>query len=64
MKVVTEDGKDFGILKDVMETGANLVFVVEHEGKEVLLPDIPDCVKNVDVKNQIITVHILKGLLD
>ncbi len=64
LKVVTDDGNDFGILKDVMETGANLVFVVEHDGKEVLLPDIPDCVKSVDIKNQIITVHIMKGLLD
>ncbi len=63
-KVVTEDGEYFGVLKDVMETGANLVFVVEHDGKEALLPDIPECVKEVDVKRQLITVHIMKGLLD
>ena len=63
-KVVTEDGEDFGVLTDILETGANNVFVVDHQGKEVLLPDIPDCVKNVDVENGIITVHIMKGLLD
>ena len=63
-KVVTEDGEDFGILKDILETGANNVFVVEHEGKEVLLPDIPDCVKSVDAEKGIIVVHIMKGLLD
>ena len=62
-KVVTEDGEDFGILKDVLETGANLVYVVEHEGKEVLLPVIPECVKNVDVSAGIVTVHIMKGLV-
>lgn len=62
--VVTEDGKDFGILKDILETGANNVFVVEHDGKEVLLPDIPDCVKSVDAEEGIIVVHIMKGLLD
>jgi len=64
LKVVTEEGKDFGVLKDVMETGANLVFVAEHNGKEVLLPDIPDCVKDVDIEKQLVTVHIMKGLLD
>ena len=63
-KVVTEDGEDFGVLTDILETGANNVFVVDHQEKEVLLPDIPDCVKNVDVENGIITVHIMKGLLD
>ncbi len=47
-----------------LETGANLVFVVKHDGKEVLLPDIPDCVKEVDDKNKVVTVHIMKGLLD
>lgn len=62
--VVTEDGAVFGELKDVLETGANLVYVVLHEGKEVLLPVIPDCVKNVDVEQKKVTVHIMKGLLD
>lgn len=62
--VVTEDGAVFGELKDVLETGANLVYVVLHEGKEVLLPVIPDCVKNVDVEQGKVTVHIMKGLLD
>lgn len=47
-----------------METGANLVFVVTHNGKDVLLPDIPDCVKEVNTETNIITVHIMKGLLD
>ena len=64
MDVVTDDGAGFGVLKDVMETGANLVFVVMHEGKEVLLPDIPECVKEVNIEENRITVHIMKGLLD
>lgn len=62
--VVTEEGENFGELTDVIETGANLVYVVQHQGKEVLLPVIPDCVRKVDVENQVITVHIMKGLLD
>lgn len=62
--VYTEDGKEFGILKEVLETGANLVYVVEHEGKEVLIPAIPDCVKDINVEEKKVVVHILPGLMD
>lgn len=63
--VLTEDGTVFGELTDVLaNTCANNVFVVMHEGKEVLLPVIPDCVKKVDVEQMQVTVHIMKGLLD
>ncbi|MBR1742956.1 MAG: ribosome maturation factor RimM [Lachnospiraceae bacterium] len=63
-EIFTEDGEKFGVLKDVLETGANLVYVVEHEGEEVLLPVIPQCVKSVDVEEKKIVVHILPGLLE
>ena len=62
--VYTEDGDLFGSLEDVIETGANLVYSVQHEGKEVLLPVIDDCVKEVNVEEKKVIVHIMKGLLD
>lgn len=62
--VFTEDGKPFGVLTDILETGANLVYVVAHEGREVLLPAIPDCVKDINVGEHKIIVDILPGLLD
>lgn len=63
--VITEDGEEFGVLKEVLQTGANDVYVVTtKEGKEVLLPNIDDCVLNVDIENKKITVHIMDGLLD
>lgn len=65
MQVVTEDGEPFGRLKNVLETGANDVYVVETaEGKEVLLPAIKECVLQVDMEKGVITVHIMDGLLD
>lgn len=64
MKVFTEDGMPFGILRDVMGTGANDVYVVEREGAaEVLLPAIRECVKRIDMEAGVITVHIMDGLL-
>lgn len=65
MQVVTEDGEPFGRLKNVLETGANDVYVVETaEGREVLLPAIKECVLQVDMEKGVITVHIMDGLLD
>ncbi len=63
--VVDEDGNHIGILKDVLKTGANDVYEVTMDsGKQVLLPVIPDCVLNRDIENKIITVHMMKGLID
>lgn len=64
MDVVTGDGELFGRLKDVMATGANDVYVVEcGDGTEVLLPAIRECIKDIDMEQGRITVHILDGLL-
>ena len=64
-KVVTDDGEDFGELVDVLQTGANGVYVVKmNDGKEVLLPVIDECILEKDVENKVIKVHIMKGLLD
>ena len=64
MKIVTEDGEPFGIMKDVMATGANDVYVVEREdASEILLPAIRECVRNIDMEQGVITVHIMDGLL-
>ena len=48
MKVCTEDGSEFGTLKDVMETGANDVYIIDSlEHGEVLIPAIRECILDV-----------------
>ena len=66
MDVVNEEGEELGVLYDVMQTGANDVFVVKLKDteKELLLPNIPSCVLNVDIEGRQITVHVLDGLMD
>lgn len=64
MKIVLEDGTEFGTLKNVMETGANDVYIVDSiEHGEVLLPAIRECILDVDLEENIMTVHLMKGLL-
>lgn len=63
MDVFLVDGSLFGTLKDVMETGANDVYVIHTtDKKEVLVPAIKDCVKEVDVEQNKMIIHLLKGL--
>ncbi|MBU5481777.1 ribosome maturation factor RimM [Blautia sp. MSJ-19] len=64
MKVLLEDGTEFGTLKNVMETGANDVYIVDSlEHGEVLLPAIKECILDVDIEANTMTVHLMKGLL-
>lgn len=65
LAVKDETGETIGTMKDVMETGANDVYVIGmNDGRELLLPAIRQCVLEVDVEAGFIKVHILDGLLD
>ena len=64
IQVVTEDDEPFGTLKDVMETGANDVYVIDTEGHgEVLVPAIRECILDVDIENQKMKIHLMDGLI-
>ncbi len=63
--VQDEDGSEIGTLKDVIETGANDVYVIRlHSGKDLLLPAIRQCVLAVDVEQGFMRIHVLEGLMD
>ncbi|MBP2072927.1 ribosome maturation factor RimM [Thermoanaerobacterium butyriciformans] len=62
MKVYTDDQKELGILKDVLKTGANDVYVVKTDDRDILIPAIKDVIKKVDIKERKMTVHLLEGL--
>ena len=63
MDVFLEDGSLFGTLKDVMETGANDVYVIDtEEHGEVLVPAIRECILDVDIENQKMKIHLMDGL--
>ena len=64
LDVYTEDGSLLGKVIDIYNTGANDIYTVKtQDGKEVLLPAIKDVIKQVDIQNGKIIVHILKGLI-
>lgn len=64
MDVYTDEGERFGTLKDVMETGANDVYIIQSERHgEVLIPAIKQCVLSIDVKENRMTIHLMEGLV-
>lgn len=63
LKVESDEGEDLGILSDVLQTGANDVYVLSKEGEDdILLPAIRECVKEVNIEKGTILVHLLPGL--
>lgn len=65
LKAISDEGEDLGIINDVLQTGANDVYVIEKEGAgELLVPAIKECVKNVDIEGGTMELHLLPGLRD
>ncbi len=59
-----DDGHSYGKLSDVSKTGANDVWHIKQEEREVLIPAIPDVVIDVDVDAGRVTIRPLKGLFE
>ena len=65
LEVIEEDGTKVGTLTDVLKTGANDVYAVETpEGRQLLLPVIPDCIREVSPENGYVKVYMMPGLRD
>jgi 16S rRNA processing protein RimM len=63
LEVKTTEGEFLGVITHIMETGANDVYVVENEGQELLLPAIPDVIKDIDVAQGYMVVQLIDGLI-
>jgi 16S rRNA processing protein RimM len=62
-QVVDEHENILGELVEILETGANDVYIVRNEsGKEILLPAIPSVILELDPVRRLMRVHLLEGL--
>ena len=65
ISVIAQKEQLKGILKDVIETGANDVYVIAlSDGRELLLPAIKECVLSVDIEKGEMQIRLLDGLLE
>ena len=64
-QVVDENDHPLGELVEIIETGANNVYVVKDDsGREILLPAISSVILNLDAAQRLLRVHLLEGLID
>jgi 16S rRNA processing protein RimM len=62
-QVVDDQENLLGELVEIIETGANNVYVVrDASGKEILLPAIPSVILDMDTARRVMRVHLLEGL--
>jgi len=65
LNVVSTAGEALGQIKEILETGANDVYLVNTpQGKELLLPAIKDVVKQIDLDAGTMTVELIPGLME
>ncbi len=65
VKVFSDEDDKLGVIKDVLTTGANDVYIVDTgDGKELLIPAIKQCVLEVNIEEKKMRVHLLPGLRD
>ena len=66
LDVYDDTGVRLGFLEDVLQTGANDVYIVKNEEtkKEILLPAIDECILDINIDEGRITVHLMEGLVD
>ncbi len=63
LKVSSDEGEDLGEIVDVLQTGANDVYIIKKKGMDdLLVPAIKDCIKEISIEEGTMLVHLLPGL--
>jgi len=64
-KVLTTEGEELGVIKEILTPGANDVWVVKPNkgNKDILIPYVNSIVKNVNTVDKIVTIEVIEGLL-
>ncbi len=63
LSAVSDEGEELGTITDVLQTGANDVYVVTTPQKEeILVPAIRECILAVDLDARRMQLHLLPGL--
>jgi len=62
IEVITEDGHFVGRIETIFPTGSNDVYVCTGGEREIMLPAIPDVVRQIDVEQRRMVVRLLDGL--
>ena len=62
LRVFTEEWEGLGRVTEVLETGSNDVYVVSGEGGDILVPALTEVIREIDLGQGLMVVHLLEGL--
>ncbi len=62
LEVSTEEGESLGFIQSIFPTGSNDVYVCQSKEREILLPAIPEVIRDIDLKKGRVVVRLLEGL--
>jgi 16S rRNA processing protein RimM len=64
LQVLSDQGEPLGTVSEILETGANDVFVIRPKnGPEILVPDTDEVILRIDLMKGEMIIHLLPGLL-
>lgn len=63
LRVVTTEGEMLGTIEEILETGANDVYVVRKDEREILIPATEEIVKEIAIERGEMIIKMMDGLL-
>ena len=65
LEVRDESGRSYGVISDVLHTGANDVYEIKsNDGKLYYIPAIPSVILSTDIQDGIMVIYPMEGLFD
>ena len=64
LRVVDENDKTVGVVKDVLRLPAQDVYVIDHDGHEWMIPAVKELIASVDVTTKTMKVRAIEGLIN
>lgn len=65
LEVRDESGRSYGVISDVLQTGANDVYEIKsNDGKLYYIPAIPSVILSTDIQDRIMVIYPMEGLFD
>lgn len=64
MRAVSTRGESLGVLTDVIQNTAQDIYILDRDGKEILIPAVQEFVKEIQIENRLIVIDAIEGLLE
>lgn len=62
LTVVDDENHRVGTVTDVLKYPANDIYVVDCDGKELLVPAVKEFIRHIDLESHTMRVHLIEGM--